>query len=112
MSAVYVVAWEYGHPETPGGPLVGGGGFDWYFDEASADLGFVREMQNCDDPELAKDNWTAGLYAVEVEATPVPGGGHDHPAHRAITEEIRRQESELFDKATVRYRSKHAPEAV
>ncbi len=58
MPKVFVVAWEY---DT-------GGGFDWYYNAYAADVEFEVEKRNCHDPILAKENWTAFRFDVEVES--------------------------------------------
>ena len=54
MIRVYVVAWQ----------SIGGGGFDWYIKEKSANAAFIKEKVNCD--ELINEKWEACLMEVEV----------------------------------------------
>ena len=86
MNRVYVVAWEYSS----------GGGFDWFFDAPAADRAFVEEKKNVEDPALARDNWTAARYDVEVAADP-------RAEPDKVTREIDAQCCELFDTAPMHY---------
>jgi len=56
MKTVFVCAWEY----------ASGGGFDWYHTAEARDKAFEKEKENCNDPLLKKDNWTAFSFDVEI----------------------------------------------
>jgi len=56
MTKVYVVAWAY---DT-------GGGFDWYHNTIDADSAYEKEKNNVSDSKLAKENWSAFRFDIDV----------------------------------------------
>jgi very-short-patch-repair endonuclease len=56
---VHVVAWWFNS----------GGGFDWYFEEAAANVAFAKEQENEKDPVLAKEGWKAHRFTHETQLT-------------------------------------------
>lgn len=92
--SVYVVAWEYN----------GGGGFNWYNNPKRADKAFEEEKRNANNPDFARDGWTAFRFDVKVKSDPSrvkPGGNTDN----AVSREIDIRLTALTDlPSTIRYR--------
>jgi glutathionyl-hydroquinone reductase len=81
----YVVAWKY----------KGGGGFDWYYTESSADKEFVTEKKNARD--LKADRWTA--YRFDVPVLP-------DETNEQVTNKIDDDFDRLCNRAFEKYRAK------